>query len=496
MNDCQYRVLVDLSYASLGYCGIAQESRVVLKALYRLERIQPTGLIFGRDDAVVGHRFSTSLREGRRMENQARFIQALVDRHPPNSVFAPVRVLQQLRRLWRLTLGRRVRTDLLDSEVFWDGIWRSLLAPSLSEADIEIARRCPMLLANLGGRMLSARSLLGLPSPRLHTRGFDFAMFHDSQPIRVDPKTCKLIRYYDMIPGMRPDLVGSQADISNHFRAIRRCLHDSIYVCNSGPTREDLLRAFPELEERCVIIPDVLADGYYPERLPEMLFSILQSRRADGYGQPNGTKSLGSSWQTVPPYLLMTSTIEPRKNHVTLIRAFEKLLSRQETDLRLIIVGHPGWKCDEAMKAMKPLMEQQRIVHLVDVPLRELRVLNTLAEATVFPSFYEGFGYGPLEAMCCHTPAIVSDIAAHRWAYGDAATYFDPYRVDSFVEALERLLFCPAEGLRQRLVEAGIERAKLYSVDSAGTQWLALFDELRRQGIKGNVKDARLARFA
>lgn len=486
------RVLVDMSYASLGYCGIAQESRVLLKALCRSGCVAPTGLVFGNDDAVIAHQFASSSRLAQRLENQALFLQALMDSRPPRASLAPVRWLKQLRNLWRLTLARRADTDPLDIDVFWDVVWRGLLARSLSDGDIEIARRCPMLLANLGGRMLAARSVFRLPAVRLNTQGYEFALFHNCRPIRVGPKTCKLIRYYDMIPGVRPDLVGAPADVANHFRAIRRCLDDSIFVCDSGPARADLLRAFPELEERSTVIPAGLPDGYYPERFPELLGAIVRSRSVKNSAAPNDIPA----WDPMPPYLLMTATIEPRKNHVTLIRAFEALIARRPTELRLVIVGRPGWKYQEAMKAMKPLMAQQRILHLVDVPLQELRVLNTHAEAAVFPSLYEGFGYGPLEAMSCHTPAVVSDIAAHRWTYGGAAAYFDPYRVESCVEALERLLFCEAAGYRRRLVDAGIECVRRYSAEAVGKQWRALFEELLRQRITGNVRKARLARFA
>lgn len=392
-----HRVLLDLSYASLGYCGIAQDSRVLLKALYQLPNVRTTGLIFGNDDAVVNHKFASSDGHARRLENQAIFMQALVDHHQPSAISATARRLQRLRRLWRQTLGRRVNTDSLDNETFWDCVWRGLLDRSLPDTDIEIARQCPMLLANLGGQMLATRSLLNLPAPRLNTWDYDFAVFHNCRTIQTGPGTCKLVRYYDMIPGMRPDLVGSHLDIRAHFAAIRRCLGDSVFVCNSGPARDDLLRAFPELEERSVVIPPALSDGYYRELHPRFLMSIVRSRRAaSGRRIP--------TWQKMPPYLLMTAVIEPKKNHVMLVRAFEKLLSRCRTDLRLVIVGQPGWKFDGALRAMEPLVRQRRIIHLVDVPLQELRVLTSHAEAVVFPSLYEGFGLGPLEAMCCGTP--------------------------------------------------------------------------------------------
>lgn len=493
MHPLGYKVLVDVSYASLGYCGIAQESRILLKALYRLQGVEPTGLLFGHDDAVIAHKFASTARLAHRMENQALFVQALIDKRAPCSPVRAIRLLQTWKRNWRLALAKRIRTDRLDNEVFWDAIWRGLLARSLSDDDIDIAQRCPMLLANLGGRMLATRALFGLPSVRLDTRAFDFALFHNAQAIRVSPNTCKLVRYYDMIPGMRPDMVDSQADVAYHFRAIRRCLKDSIFVCDSGPARDDLVRAFPELEERSAVIPAGLSDGYYPEHLPNLLNTIVRNRRAPLEEKRNGTRQPGRI--ALSRYLLMTSTIEPRKNHVMLIRAFETLLARRRTNLKLVIVGQPGWKFGEALQAMKPLIEQQRVIHLVNLSLRELRVLNTHAEAVVFPSLYEGFGYAPLEAMCCHTPVVVSDIAAHRWTYGDAAVYFDPYRVDSIVEALERVVFSES-GLPRQLVEAGIARVQRYSAGAIGDQWLGLFDKLSHPQVQARAEDARLARYA
>ena len=307
-----------------------------------------------------------------------------------------------------------------------------------------------MLLANLSGQTLAARSVYRLPSPRLETRGFDFAIFHDSQAIKISPQTCKLIRYQDLIPGLRPDLVGSRTCVESHFRAIRRCRKDSIYVCSSEPTRGDLLRAFPELEQRCVVIPDVLVDSYYPDHQPPMLSTILKSRQSAASGRARVQKSADRG--QLAPYLIFVSTIEPRKNHLTLIRAFEKLLARHATDLRLVIVGSAGWKYQEALQAMQPLITQRRLYHLENVPQQELRILYTHAEALVFPSFYEGFGYPPLEAMCCDTPTVVSDVATHRWVYGDAALYFDPYRTDSLVASLAQLLFSSDDSLRDALV--------------------------------------------
>lgn len=494
-----FRVLADMSHAAQGYCGFAQESRVLFKVLSELAGVEPTGLIYGRGEAVVEHRFLPEASLALRRENQSIFLQKLVDGPPPVSGWRFERWSQRVQHWWRMHYSRQVETERLDNGMFWDWIWRVLLARSLSDHDIELAKQGRFLAANLGGKLLATRSLLGRAAPRIDTREFDFAIFHDSQPIELSPQTCKLIRYYDLIPGVRPDLVGSAASIRIHYRAIRRCLRDSIFVCNSVPTRDDLLRIHPELEERSVIIPNVLPDAYFPEHLPEMLPSIRQSRRAtprNNAGQRDPKRRPANAERSPPRYLVMAATIEPRKNHVLLVRAFERLRARHpEEQLKLVIVGRPGWKFDEATTAMSPLVRSGRIEHLIDVPTSELRVLYSHAAALVFPSLYEGFGYGPLEAMCCRTPAVVSDIAAHRWAYGDAALYFDPYSVDSLVEALERLLYAPADGLRAQLITAGVERVKRYSIAAVGQAWQRLFTELARQGVTHDATRARLADF-
>jgi hypothetical protein len=197
----------------------------------------------------------------------------------------------------------------------------------------------------------------------------------------------------------------------------------------------------------------------------------------------------------VPPYLIMVSTIEPRKNHIALVRAFESLLARHRTDLRLLVVGSIGWKAKSILQAMKPLIRRGRILHLTEVPLNELRVLYSHAVASVFPSFYEGFGYPPLESMCCDTPAIVSEVSAHRWVYGEAAYYCDPYRVDSIAQAITQVCLRSNPDLRAELIDHGRRRVARYRAPAVALQWRALLEELSRQGITRNVEDAHLAGF-
>jgi glycosyltransferase involved in cell wall biosynthesis len=472
-----FRVLADLSYAALRYCGIAQESRFFLKTLWQLPAVEPTGLVFARDHSVLRRRFRRGRSLDRRLEYQALYLQALAD-GPPAAGW---------RKWWhlagacyRLLCSRSVATDRLDNHAFWDAAWRNLFARSLADSDIDLARHCPLLLANLSGLMLELPTFWGRRTVRLDTREFDFVLFHNATPVRVSPGTHKLVRYYDLIPGIRPDLVSCPHAIRNHFRNIRLCQQDSTFVCISESARDDLVSAFPQLAERTACIPVVLSDAYYPDPDPARLPQILDSRKSSVAARhpPGRLRNIAATGK-MPPYLIMASTLEPRKNYVYLVRAFEQLLARQGGDLCLVIVGNPGWKYHETTRAIKPLIERGRLFHLEDVPTDELRVLYTHARALVFPSLYEGFGYTPLEAMCCHTPVIVSDIAAHRFVHGDAALYCDPYRTESLVAQLERLLYPDNAALREELIARGRQRVQRYSPQAVGQQWLCLFDALQ-----------------
>jgi glycosyltransferase involved in cell wall biosynthesis len=105
------------------------------------------------------------------------------------------------------------------------------------------------------------------------------------------------------------------------------------------------------------------------------------------------------------PYLLSVGTLEPRKNFPFLIDAFERLAG---FDGDLVIAGMKGWKYEPILARMQNSPRAARIRHLDYVPEALLAPLYAGAELFVFPSLYEGFGFTPLEAMACGTPALIS----------------------------------------------------------------------------------------
>lgn len=480
------RVLVDLSLAVLGYSGIPQEARLVFQALTEAN-LDTTALLFPVGDASLPSRPSRNSL-ARRCEYQAQVLHALVHGAPGRSSGWWKSLSAGWSAVWdtfRSRLGWAETPEPLDSETFWDVFWRRWLSASLPDEERSLARR-PACFSRMTRATLNRRARYGLPGPRLDTRGHDFALFHEARPVRISRGTCKIVRHYDLIPVVRPDLVTSPQQIEVQARGIEACRHDAVFTCISEAVRQDLIRLYPELAERAVTIPCTLTAGYYPVRNPRLVPTLVANHLRT---------SRRERLSEMPPYLLCVGTIEPRKNHRTLLRAFEQVLAARETDLVLVVVGSLGWHWEEILRAMEAVGARGRLYHLEQVPLPEMRVLYSEARAVIFPSLYEGFGYPPLEAMRCGTPVIASDIAAHRAVHGDAVHYCDPYAVDSVAAAIEAVCLDLDDAARADLVARGHLRARRYSLSATSAQWRALLTELRRQGITHNVADARLARF-
>ena len=164
-------------------------------------------------------------------------------------------------------------------------------------------------------------------------------------------------------------------------------------------------------------------------------------------------------------FLLFVGTLEPRKNLLTLLRAFAQTL--RETNLRpqLVVTGGEGWLMDETFAVIgdEGLREHLRLTgYLQD---DDLRALYSSCSAFIYPSLYEGFGLPPLEAMACGAPVIASSISALQETLGDAAMLADPLDANALAKAIATLL---QDGRRRdQLIQSGQERIKTFSWDKA-----------------------------
>ncbi|HEV3145972.1 MAG TPA: glycosyltransferase family 1 protein [Gemmataceae bacterium] len=159
-------------------------------------------------------------------------------------------------------------------------------------------------------------------------------------------------------------------------------------------------------------------------------------------------------------YLFTVSTIEPRKNHRALFRAYAQYRQRAGKDcLPLVVAGAPGWLHDEilAEPARLGIAEAVRFVGRVE----GLEYLYNGATAFVYPSLFEGFGLPPLEAMACGTPVVASNATSLPEVVQDAGLMFDPLDDCALSEHIIRITSDPV--LREDLAARGLEVARQFS---------------------------------
>lgn len=160
-------------------------------------------------------------------------------------------------------------------------------------------------------------------------------------------------------------------------------------------------------------------------------------------------------------FLLFVGTIEPRKNLLRLIRAFEDMLTKTRLRPQLVIAGQEGWLTDELFDHIKSRDFGDRLCWTGYVSDEDLCSLYSSCRAFIYPSIYEGFGLPPLEAMACGAPVISSRIPSIMEVLGDAAHLVSPVDVHALSESMIQLWENADE--RHRLSEAGKARSAQFS---------------------------------
>ena len=277
----------------------------------------------------------------------------------------------------------------------------------------------------------------------------------------------------------------------HHYCSLVNSAKTGVFVCASEATRQDLLKLFPKIENKTTVINDIVSGSYFEDQgTPRQISEIIRSR-IDPLTEPKflmTQEKVAFYQQNLKPeslrYLMAVGTIEPRKNHLRLISAWENLRSTVDPDLKLILIGTLGWSNDKIMTAMKSWQERGQLFHLSAVPSPNLRLLYNNAAAVVAPSVAEGFDYSGVEAMLSGGVVAASDIPVHREVYGDACQYFNPYSTSQCARAIEELIASENESHRNTMVARGLKHAQKYQKENITPRWEAFFDRVRAGDFK------------
>ena len=169
-------------------------------------------------------------------------------------------------------------------------------------------------------------------------------------------------------------------------------------------------------------------------------------------------------------FVLFVGNQKPHKNLPALLKAFSEIAL---PDFGLVIVGKRNGLRHSFGKA-----EAQRVYFLENVPDEDLPGLYSLATCLVLPSFYEGFGLPPLEAMSCGCPTIVSQTASLPEVCGDASLFIDPNRPEEIRDAILKVHNDPET--QNRLIQRGYERVKTFNWANTAQHYRELFERAHK----------------
>src|SRR5713226_8887236 len=175
-------------------------------------------------------------------------------------------------------------------------------------------------------------------------------------------------------------------------------------------------------------------------------------------------------------FILFVGTVEPRKNLLTLMRAFEQILRQTSRRPQLVVVGAEGWLMEELFAFIKQssISDRLRLTGYLDDG--DLRALYSSCTVFVYPSIYEGFGLPPLEAMACGAPVIASNIATFQETLGGAAQLVGPNDAEALAKSIVE--FLEDEGRRRVLSHRGLEHAGKFSWERTARLTFEVYREI------------------
>ena len=175
------------------------------------------------------------------------------------------------------------------------------------------------------------------------------------------------------------------------------------------------------------------------------------------------------------PFFISVGTLEPRKNHLRLLEAYESLKKRGKADFMLVIIGKPAG----AEKALRRFVEEkglrEDVLFLGYIRREELVCLYNASLGYIMVSLYEGFGLPVLEAMSCGVSGVCADRTSLPEVAGDTALLVDPEDPEAITQAILRLY--EDTGRREALSRAAHERSRLFSTTRTADAMIKVFKD-------------------
>ncbi len=184
-------------------------------------------------------------------------------------------------------------------------------------------------------------------------------------------------------------------------------------------------------------------------------------------------KELQSVHRITDPYIVHHGTLQPRKNLVRLIQAYDLLLERRrDIDVQLVLIGPAGWQYEEIMREGKRPRSRGKVVFTGALDDGDLAQLIKGALLAVMPSLYEGFCLPMIESMACGVPTIAANSSCLPEVSGNSLAYFNPLSIEDMATCMETAIV--DSDLREHLSRNGITRASRFNWEQCARETLSV----------------------
>jgi len=268
----------------------------------------------------------------------------------------------------------------------------------------------------------------------------------------------KIVTIHDLIPYVMPETVG-RGYLLKFLKEMPIIIGNSDGIITvSEFSKRDILKYFP-IDESKIFVTPLAADSKY---------TPLDKLHCKSF--------LEKAYNLVNPFILYLGGFSERKNVASAITAFSKVYKDLNKNYNLVIVGDYRDSSQKLVKLTNELNMQSHVIFAGFVPEEHLPLFYNCCEALIYPSFYEGFGLPPLEAMNCGTPVIASNLTSIPEVVGDAGILINPYNIEDISLAIGNLL--SNEKLRSELSAKALARAKQFSWQNTAGRTLKVYESI------------------
>ncbi|MCK5510635.1 glycosyltransferase family 4 protein [Candidatus Parcubacteria bacterium] len=278
----------------------------------------------------------------------------------------------------------------------------------------------------------------------------------------------KIITVHDLSFARYPEFFSLRRNLWHKMINIKKTLqkYDKI-VAVSENTKKDLIELFDVPENKIQVIYSGIERDL--RKISEQELNLIRDN-CDFKQKYNLPKK----------FILYLGTIEPRKNIENTIKAFEIFLEKnpKAVNYKLVIAGARGWKNKNIFKTWKNSLQKNNIKFIGYIDKNDKKYLYNMASLFIFPSYYEGFGFPPLEALACGCPIITANNSSLSEIIGDYSTLINPYDISSISKAIES--HCLNNINNNIFLEKFTNIKEEYSWDKCAEKYLNFFEDINK----------------